>query len=419
MSLIQTLIGEGALVYWSHYKRYANDLTTTPATHTHSGTYFTGNGIKFGSISVADAAKLQGTDWTLVVYGRLQGSTAQGIMSKRDAGGTQYDWYISGSGQFSIYDGTDTRTLAATVEGARYSAISWNSGETPEGWTDGSSAGSYSGAVTVTADDAPLIIGNLYDGTRTNTGIFNGVMAVNRKLTSQEHSDLDAELQEIQRSFDTRPWAIPNGALWHQRKGVYESVANVTSGSLENSGFDVVSGSWRINHGIVKEEFRPLYKSIASGVAAIPTSRFHQTPSEAARGTFEACVKYTGTNTAYQMFISTAAAPFSNAAVSGYLLAVGTSIGIVRIFRVTNGTPVTIIGSANGEVSAGVEYHIKVTVGAGGVFTLYKNEELVSTVGGTGTNPVTDATHTISNFWTLEPDTGDEISGLVKRISVA
>jgi hypothetical protein len=406
MSIIQQLKNEGVLKLWHHYKRHSVDLSGNDSNGIHSGTKFTGDGLQFGSLSVADSASLQGTTWTLVQFGRKSyvGSTNQGLLSKRDAGGTQYDWFQSGAAQLSIYDGTNTRTLAATIEGSKYQAVSFEDGSTPEGWTDGLTAGSYSGTVAISADDAPLIIGNLYDGSRRNFGVFKDTLAISRILTGPEHLTLYAEFQSLERCFDSRPWAIPGGTVWHQRLGVYESVANLsTPNKLENSGFKIPVGNsfvGKIVHEVVSGQLQPVIECVTTGLVSIPTSYFHQTASEAAYGMWEWWMYSATGNTTIVSFIH------DSIDIAG----AGNNYNIVH--RSFLDVDLRAIGST---IIAGHQYpkdawnNIKSIRTGANLFDVFINNTSIGTV--------TDSSYTISNYVNLQLQAGDKISGFIKRIS--
>jgi len=420
MNIIDTLKNESALKFWSHPKRHSQDISGNGEVLTHSGTRFNGNGLQFGSASVADSAGLQGTEWTLVLFGRLRGSTDQGIMSKRDAGGTQYDWFLSGAAELSIYDGTNTRTITPTVEGENYHAISWASGETPVGWTGGASAGNYSGTITVTADDAPLIIGNLYDGSRTNLGTFYHVMAINRKLTADEHALLNTELIALAHRFDSRPWEIPGGTKFVQRKGIIESVATVGVGEIiENSGFrnTGTATTSKVVHTAVKGVLCPVIECVADGVLSIPTSRFHQTPTEAAYGTWEFSLLKTGAGAAPLVaFINGLSNRVIGGGVNnGYILAMSGS-ETIACSRIDTGSVTNKFTTVTSFFNVGQRYHFKITRSGSGVFTFYMDGVLIDATGGSGTNPFTDATITTSNYIAPDLDAGDQFGGLTKDI---
>jgi hypothetical protein len=70
-------------------------------------------------------------------------------------------------------------------------------------------------------------------------------------------------------------------------------------------------------------------------------------------------------------------------------------------------------------------YRVKITRTQSGLFTVYvkggafgNNWVLVSTTGGSGTNPVTDNTYTTSNFFVLDLDIGDRFTNLIMKSGI-
>lgn len=149
-------------------------------------------------ITVADAAELQLTEGTLVVVGEFfSQEDDERLVCKRDAGGTNYDFYLfdnAGSKELRFFDGTNTRTLATDIRSKKYVAINFTNGETPEGFVDGSSVGNFNNTVAVSTDDADLQIGNDHTPANPLQSSIKAVVIVNRELTVGEHSDLYDEL---------------------------------------------------------------------------------------------------------------------------------------------------------------------------------------------------------------------------------
>ena len=97
-------------------------------------------------------------------------------------------------------------------------------------------------------------------------------------------------------------------------------------------------------------------------------------------------------------------------------------------FRESDGT--IHFDTAASYIAINTDYRIKITRSLAGVFTVYikggafgwSSWTLVSTAGGSGTNPVTDNTYTTSNYLVADLDNGDTVSNLKidgKRISLA
>lgn len=101
---------------------------------------------------------------------------------------------------------------------------------------------------------------------------------------------------------------------------------------------------------------------------------------------------------------------------------------IVYLIRVNTTTGVDswhLFATAPNYLQNNTWYRVKITRTPAGVFTTllkggnliptagYDGWTLVSTTGGTGTNPVTETLHTSSNFMVLDLDAGDRISGIL------
>jgi hypothetical protein len=210
-SFLQQSIRDGSLVGWWDLRRWNQTFLDLSGqgngASATSNIWWGGGGVQFadanGYIQVADAAELQGTTWTLVALGdwtRLEsgGGAASGrLVSKRDAGGTQYEWYLDNTPQMRLSDGAVTRLLALDYRGKRLLATSFTSGATPVVYLDGLLEGSMNDTVTITANDAPLYIGNWYLATLATYNIIQSVLIFNDQLTATEHAQLFGELMAL------------------------------------------------------------------------------------------------------------------------------------------------------------------------------------------------------------------------------
>ena len=139
-------------------------------------------------ITISDSSELQLTEGTIIVYGEFDSDlyTANNrIVSKRDAGGVNYEMLFTSNAVLSVYDGTNTRNATINWDGARSIACSFTSGSTPKAYKNGAFVTDFDDTVTVTVDDADIIIGNLYTG---NYGCspLKGVLIYNTILTDEE-----------------------------------------------------------------------------------------------------------------------------------------------------------------------------------------------------------------------------------------
>ncbi|MFA6501443.1 MAG: hypothetical protein WCT85_01515 [Parachlamydiales bacterium] len=89
------------------------------------------------------------------------------------------------------------------------------------------------------------------------------------------------------------------------------------------------------------------------------------------------------------------------------------------IKRVTGGVGSAILSTTSSYITNNTTYNVKIERSLTGIFTAYIRGgafgdawTLVSTSGGSGTNPVTDNTHTTSNYFIMDLDAGDRISNV-------
>jgi uncharacterized protein (TIGR02145 family) len=122
------------------------------------------------------------------------------------------------------------------------------------------------------------------------------------------------------------------------------------------------------------------------------------------------------------------AANLISSEISDYLGSIGDRYSFVfhtdermYLVRKANGssTPTVIFSSSLTYASNNTWYRIKITRSSAGVFTAYvkggsfgDDYVLVSTTGGSGTNPVTDTTYTTSNYFVADLDAGDQIANV-------
>ena len=175
-----------------------------------------GGGVRFNQatsvITVADSPELQLTEGTLIALGDFRDPRTDNrrFISKRDAGGTNYDWYNHTTPALMFWDGAAERNIAGSITGDHYLAVNFTSGGTPAGYADGLLAGNYSNTVTVTANDADLIIGNYFGGNFPLDSTLHAVLIINRPLTATEHAQLCAALQSYR--YPTMPSARAQGS---------------------------------------------------------------------------------------------------------------------------------------------------------------------------------------------------------------
>jgi hypothetical protein len=202
-TFIQDSIADGSLVLWHDYRAgHMTDLSGNGNDGTPTSIIWQGRaGIRFplttSVVTVADSSELQLTAGTLAVLGEFMSQLfAKRLISKRDAGGANYDWYL-GIGDSNIYDGTDTSDGNSDITGHHLHALGFNNSVEPDAYTDGLFAVQYDTVLTnIAADDAPLLIGNVYTGNNQMQDSMQAALIFNRKITATEHAQLYSELHE-------------------------------------------------------------------------------------------------------------------------------------------------------------------------------------------------------------------------------
>jgi len=103
---------------------------------------------------------------------------------------------------------------------------------------------------------------------------------------------------------------------------------------------------------------------------------------------------------------------------SGYAIYTSGDNEIALIKR-TAGASTTLMASANGYILPNIWYRVKIERTIYGSFSIYikgdsfgNNWTLVSTTGGSGTNPVTDNTYNASNYFTIKLNSGNKIANI-------
>lgn len=201
--LIQDSIADGSLVLWHDYRAgHLIDLSGNGNDGVGTDIIWAGReGIAFplttSLVTVADSPELQLTAGTLVAYGPLRAQTfAKRLISKRDGGGANYDWYL-GIGDINIYDGGITSDINLNVTGTICQSIVFTANAQPDAYSNGLYIGQYDTALTgLAVNDAPLIIGNLYSGSQNLESHLSSVLIFNRQLTATENAQVYSELSE-------------------------------------------------------------------------------------------------------------------------------------------------------------------------------------------------------------------------------
>jgi len=185
-------------------------------------------------------------------------------------------------------------------------------------------------------------------------------------------------------------------------KGWNESVANVTSGQIENTGFTLQSGFWKVND---EDGFNKNLTCVSNGLATRPSSQVY--------GTWEFDFKRTtNADIDYISFVSDRIG--ATVEPIGYHLLVtdyGATQDTVALRRSTGvGATLLFVGEA-GIITSGEWYKFRITRDASGVFKIYMkgatDADYVLLTASGGSNPSTDNTYTICTHLNLDLDTGN------------
>jgi hypothetical protein len=404
MSIIKKLKDEGALVLYHDYRsRSAIDHSGNGNGGTLSNTCWRSQSVCFPStdsaVRVNDSAELQLTTGALVILGNFTKQTkTTRLISKRDAGGTNYQLSLITSG-LRLSDGVANRDISFSVSNNTLIGVNFADTETAEAFIDGPSIGNFVGTSSITVDDAQLDIGNDYNDNENSENPFSAALICNRKLTAQEHSDLYDELDS--KVWPTMPWTRVqplqgvSADLWKTHWGVNESVSPTTSGFIENSPFRVDSGSFQIGTDTIGGKNVKVIECVSAGVIYVPTSYFHQTTGEAAYGEWVFWLnKSNGSSLIPQLFSD--AVGLAGATNNNNIFYRNDETIALRRAGVTlvDSSPVSFVHST--------WHKICVTRNVGNLFDLFVNDTSIGTA--------VDATHITGDYMLCDMDPNDMVA---------
>ncbi|MCK5027976.1 MAG: hypothetical protein KAS07_06150, partial [Candidatus Pacebacteria bacterium] len=138
-------------------------------------------------ITVADSPEIQLDRGTIIVYGDFKDyASLDRLVSKRDAGGTNYELYFNGTSTITLYDGSNTRNATVSWAGSKYIAVSFSSGEKARAYIDGVYTTEFSDTSVFVKDDAVLYIGNYRTGVFPQSNPYKGVIIYDTVLTDSQ-----------------------------------------------------------------------------------------------------------------------------------------------------------------------------------------------------------------------------------------
>ena len=201
-------------------------------------------------ITVADSPELQLTEGTLIVYGDFDKYTSNDrLVSKWDTGGVNYDFYF-GAATLNLYDGVNARYASTNWVGSKFVALSFVSGEAAKAYINGAFVLNFSGVSTITVNDAPLKIGNIYAGGNPLANPIKGVIIYNTALTdSQIAQAYEYTLETTSPSFKKKGWFVPS-----QITGREDGL--VAGYDMENIGQKIVDKTGNGNDGTINSGIR-------------------------------------------------------------------------------------------------------------------------------------------------------------------
>jgi hypothetical protein len=197
-------------------------------------------------------------------------------------------------------------------------------------------------------------------------------------------------------------------ALFKTSYGVNESIGAVTSGALENTPFNVVSGGFKI---VVDANKNKHIECTSSGVLSLSSGDMNQSYAEAAYGTWE----FEGIGYFLHQFISSKEGMYTITGQNGYVLNMN-SLGQIRLYRDANGV-VTLLESDDTKLDLTVSHEYKITRSNSGLFKVYVDGSLVIST--------TDTIYSVSNFWnfaslpvggTITYSSVNDTNNIVKKI---
>lgn len=239
-------------------------------------------------------------------------------------------------------------------------------------------------------------IGNNAAYNRTYDGLIASPQVYDRVLTADERSQI----------YQQGASAIQYKTDW----GTKTSHANVSTGQLEDTDWQVSTGAWIVTTDVLNQGIAKVFENITAGVLYLPIDAF-MTESDAAYGTWQFYMyKGADTNVATISIIDNDLT-VNNAGGYGFRF-----MNDERIQMIEWGVAEKF-NTAASYISINTWYGIKITRSSTGIFNAYIKGDsfgndwvLIDPSGGDGTNPFTDNTRIVSNFIVVDFDAGDKLA---------
>jgi len=191
------------------------------------------------------------------------------------------------------------------------------------------------------------------------------------------------------------------GAYWQTDYKINETITNVTTGPITNSGFEVESGSVKVINEDIDSVPHKVLEANSASVVSISRSLMQEDSTENAYGTWEFMINKATSSNPKIHFINSA----SDGTGDGYYIDIKDD---EQILLYSTFGPYRL-ATDDDAMSSGAWTKFRVSRTIYGVFRLWVDDVLVSTIDGANpTDP--DNSYEVSDYIVFELDTGDKIS---------
>jgi len=247
---------------------------------------------------------------------------------------------------------------------------------------------------------------------------------------------------EIGKTYRFKGWVKSDGAATPKVYNGGYIWTGGTSGEWERYDFEfkavatqvrfyaITGGSGYVEWDDVTVELIPpnvkVIECIGAGICYVPISYFQQTPTESAYGEWEFWVNKGADANELRFYMAASfIGAMNDASQDAYLIRFQNDESVMLNLR-SGGAGTTLFDTVASYKSINTWYKIKVTRTPAGVFTVYIDDVLVDPSGGSGTNPVTNATVTTGVYIMMDLDAGDKVAyadvkgkhSIIKKLTV-